>query len=451
MKISETEKNYRLLHYSLFAAAILIHIFMFNNYLSDDIDDAWSHSFIYSYTEKGYEYDSVFRTGEVGGVAFFGKTYARVYSAVFNIFGWTKITAHGISSFFVYASIVLWYFIFRKIGLDKKQLAFLVLLFLIAEPFLSMANKTRSDAFAFFFASLSLYLFMDKRFFFSALTGMIAFETHPMGLSAFIYSFAYFLSTLAYYKDDKKRLIRDLFIFISGIALGALYYIFLHYGAFSSLGSELSDSITDAVKNYLLYYFLYSTGHRHLVDLIVFLSMFVIFVALKMYKTEKLLIFLLAGAILQSIILPRANHNYAVFAYPVFLYMAVLVATRLNKAMVILFLFFLLYTPQHIIRIEHNRQPEPLSSYSAKLQNLITDENLPVFGGGNEWYAFMERDYFHFMSLNDHPEIETCYLIIDDNFREKDIPVPDRFTKRIKVGEIEFNGEKSEILLLTIP
>ena len=121
----------------------------------------------------------------------FGMTQAYVYSFILNITGWTKGNAHLLSTFFMAASALSWYFISRKLGFTPKSALLFSLMILWCDPFFREANLSRPESLTFFIVTLSFLLFIYNKPLLSGLTALIAFENHPMGLFAIVFIAAY--------------------------------------------------------------------------------------------------------------------------------------------------------------------------------------------------------------------------------------------------------------------
>ncbi len=429
--------------------ALLVNILIFNNYRAEDIDDPWSLSFAYNFLHNDYEYDSVYKTTELGGVAYFGKIYSYFYGFVLDKIGWTKLYGHILSAIFTYLSLFLWYKIFQQIGINKKKIAVILLLMLVFEPYLCIANKTRSDALAYFFSTLCFYLFTKEKYLLSGFTGMLGLETHPLGISGYFYCLAFFIWQNKEYLKDKKKLVKSIIYFFIGIILGSLIYILLHYNALLNIGGELKHAVgTAKSKNYLISYFFYSKKNRHLVEFILFISMSIVYFVRKQYREDKFSIIFLIIVIIQSILLPRGNYNYAVFAFPAFILFSVEVIFFNRKIIPFLLLLFILLFPQYIYLYKMNYREKSNSEYVDIIYNKLPDNKLPVFGSANEWFAFYQRDYFYFYTIDERDEIKECYLIVENDFRKLSQKIPMRFNKRLKIEQFIFNGEKIEIYFL---
>ncbi|MBI9099494.1 MAG: hypothetical protein JEY91_13505 [Spirochaetaceae bacterium] len=430
--------------------ALIVNIFIFNNYRVEDIDDPWSLSFAYNYTHNNYEFDRVYKTEKLGGVAYFGKIYSYLYSSILDIAGWTKLNGHIISSLLVYLSLFFWFKNFTRIGIDRNKIFIILLLMLVFEPYVSMGNKTRSDALAYFFSTLCFFFFMRKNYTLAGFVGMLGLETHPMGVTGFFYCLAYFIWQHKSYFSHKKVLIKSIILFALGILGGVALYLSLHYKTVFNIGGELDHftRVSGATSNYLFSFFFESKKHRHLADFAIFLTGLLIYIIKKMYKEDKFPLILLSVLMVESFFLPRGNSNYAVFAYPAFLLLLTTVSFSIKKTNLVLLFVFLLMFPQYAYLYKMNYRKESQVDYINEVSTVIPDDGLPIFGSANEWFAYYDRDFFYFYLIDDKPEVKECYLILEDHFRNHPQSIPARYNHRELISEITHNDELIQIYYL---
>lgn len=430
--------------------AVLTQMFLFNNYRVEDVDDPWSLSFAYNYIHHNYEYDKVYQNEKLGGVAFFGKIYSYIYSFFLDITGWTKLYAHIISTSLVYLSLYFWYLIFKEIGVDKKKIIIILLLMVVLEPYINMGNKTRSDALAYFFSTLCFLLFVKKRFAISGIIGMMGLETHPLGVSGFFYCFAYFLWQYRSFFSDKRSLIKALVLFFAGIAIGAGLYLALHLKNYSTVNSEIGFyTETGLTANYIYSYFFESKLHRHIAEFILFFTALIIYIWKKMYKNDGFTLIFLGVVIFQSLVLPRGNANYGVFAFPAFVLLAVHAASGIKKDQILLLLTFLLLFPQYAYLYKMNYRQESQTEYIEKVRKVLPENDIPIFGSPNEWFAYYDREFYSFKLLDVKPEIDECYVIVEDDFRKLPQHFPDRLEQVNLLEEFYHGDEKIQVYHLS--
>ncbi len=247
---------------------------------------------------------------------------------------------------------------------------------LVFEPYISMGNKTRSDALAYFFSTLCFFFFLRKNYTIAGIFGMLGLETHPMGISGFFYCLAYFIWQHRSYLSDKKTLMKSLVLFFLGITVGIAIYLSLHYKTLLNIGGELNHfSGTGASSNYLFKYFFQSKLQRNLPEFLIFSGITVIYFVKKLYKTEKFSIIFLITLLCQSFLLPRGNANYAVFAFPALLLLLVQVSFYLKKTNLMLILVLLLLLPQYIYLYKMNYREHSHTEYIEEISQMIPDDS----------------------------------------------------------------------------
>lgn len=432
---------------------VLIVFFMFDNYRYEDIDDPWSLSFSYNFLFKGIEYDSVYKAQEVGGVAYFGKLYSYLYGSILSVFGWTKLNAHLISSALSLSALFLWIKSLKSLGFEHKVIVITILLMLVFEPYVSMGSKTRSDALAYFFCMLSFFLFIRERYFLSGIIAMFALETHPLGLTSFVYCLSYFIWRYEDLTNNKKRLCNSIMMVAVGILVGLAIYLSLHYENIMKIGNDIAHFSGGTSKsgssNYLIAYFFESKGYRHIPEALLLLISLSLYFKIKLFRKNRFpLIFLILCAA-QSLILLRGNSNYAVFFFPSLILFITYTFVEAKRASLLLIFCFCLLIPQYIYLYKINYRAEPYTVLVKKLQDVIPhDDGLPIFGSANEWFAFYDRNYYYYYLIGEKPNEPKAYFIEEDNFRKHKWDVPERFDKRTVIDRFIFNDEKYNVLFL---
>jgi hypothetical protein len=129
------------------------------------VDDAWCLSYVYNYAFRGIDMDTLVRPpGHPRSILYFGKSSAFLTTHALNLLGWTKGSAHFVSSVFMFATAGVWYRILRSLKFSFEFAATAVLGMLLFPAFFSSANLTRPDTLALLFASLPLLFFIKERF-----------------------------------------------------------------------------------------------------------------------------------------------------------------------------------------------------------------------------------------------------------------------------------------------
>ena len=230
----ENGRSFRLNGATLLAAAIIVSIIV--SYLRlnliynvEDVDDAWSLSFIYNALVRHLPPDASFGGG-LADLRFFGTTQAYVYAGFLDLFGWTKYNAHLLSALFMVLSALAWYGILTRLRFSRKLSFFFALLVLWCEPFFREAVLSRPESMTFFLVSAGFFFLVRQWYFAAALLGVIAVENHPMGVMFFVYALAWVASVWRPRASlDRRLAARNGLKFTAGLLCGAAYFLALHY------------------------------------------------------------------------------------------------------------------------------------------------------------------------------------------------------------------------------
>lgn len=406
-------------------AIIAIYILLHGIYQPENTDDAWFLSFVYSHILRGIETDIVFGNisgqGGQSGVAAFGKTYSYIYGFILNILGWTKSHAHLISTAFLTLSAFCWFKIIKKIGFGKRFALFFSLALMLIEPFFAAANQARPDIFVFFLVSVSLLLFLERRYFASGLIAMIGIEIHPMGITAFFFFAAMLIAFPNCFEREEEVRAKNITLFCAGILLGFFYYLANHYRCLFQVPNVLLGGVVDSsqVNNFLFEYFFRTKYYRHVPEFAVILFCAGYFIWKKHYKDNVFIATFFVASLALDLFVRRANFHYVIFAYPSFLLLCLWTFRKRLRLVMALILLYLL--PQYAFVLVKNRHWD-FNRYLEKVTNAVPDDDLPIIGGPNDWFAFMDRPFFVTQRLrNPKFYIETFYLVEDNELRSWDI------------------------------
>ncbi len=439
------------------AAVVLLYFALHLKFMREDADDAWTLSFFYNIFVRHISPESTFGSG-LANPHVFGMAQAFIYSTVFGIFGWTKDCAHWISTFFIAASASLWYFALRKLNFSMKSSLLFALLVLWCEPFFREANIARPESLTFFFISLSFVFFLYGNPFFSGLSAMAAFETHPMGLFSILFIAAYILSKLKRNDFQGKRFYTA-GLFGCGIAAGVIYYLALHFNYLGAIGDSIHGAVTGQHHSVLYdYFFIYNPRH-HFIELVFFLACFAVFLIRKKWRENSFALYMVIFALIANFINPRENYHYTLYFYIPFLMaaFACLEDTKWRRAAPAL-LFFMVLTYYASVYY-HNGSFD----FNAKIKDLkasIPSDGRPILGSSDEWFAFMDRDFY--------PSTYTCrinsnaaeiYNIEDNQYKYNDTGEAfaaykaflEKNYKKSRVTSFNVNNERFDIYLLKKP
>ncbi|MBN2627144.1 MAG: hypothetical protein JXA95_10800 [Spirochaetales bacterium] len=401
------------------------YVLMHNHYRVEYIDDPWSLSYAYNLVEKGEVYDTLFGylDGE-GGTALFSRTYAYVYGAFLHIFGWTRGNGYLLSTLLMGGAATVWYFLWREWGFPKEKALDFVLIMLLFDPYFGNAHKMRVDNIGFLIASLSLYLFLKRKYFFSGLLLLIAFENHPMGAIAFFYILAHLFHIRKEMAENPPLYAKGALIFILGCTAGIGYYLALHLPylreGLSEMGSRASG------HSFLNYFFLNRMAWRHLPELgLIFLCLGLFFFK-KEYRVYSVLIPLMIASLVTSFLLHRGNMHYMIYFYPPFLMVIVSVFHDIRWEKLLLAGFLLFQLPQYgyLYYTQRDYDHRAFMNGLTEVLSLTEEDDTLIYGMFNGWYAFLESNYhcygyFGRAGLDSSALPDHFYVIEDDIYFEE--------------------------------
>jgi hypothetical protein len=174
------------------------------------------------------------------GLELFGRIWVTLLLFFYQAGGWQLAAGHALSMLCMLGASAIWYVLGAQIGLTKPQRAVLAALLVIFIPFIHAALSSRPEAFVWFLTSLAVLCFDRKRPILAGILVGVAFETHPTGLVAIAYLFAWawrttwprlpFRSPLA-----TPRLLAQLAL---GLVIGVLVWGALHTDFLLAPGSN---------------------------------------------------------------------------------------------------------------------------------------------------------------------------------------------------------------------
>lgn len=373
--------------------ALLTYLLLHNYYRVDYIDDSWSLSWAYNWWTHGEVYDRVFgyMRGD-GGSSLFSRTYVFIYGAFCSLFGWTRGGAYLLSALLVLLSSLGWFSIWKELGFSEDESMDYLLIMLLFDPYYGVAHKTRFEPLTLLFATLSLLLFLKKRYFFSGLLLLVAFETHPMGISALFYILAYLFVIRKDMAADPSFYTRGAIRFIMGCLLGIGYYLLLHLPYLDQLGDLGGRQTGHAAVSY---FFTNRMAWRHWPELLLVSGSLIVFFFKGKGFERPILPAMMIGSLAVSLLLHRGNVHYMVYLYPPFL-MAIVSLFEDVKLGPLLLIGFLLYQiPQYGYLYYSQREYDHKTHMADLKKALPADEygDLFIYGTFNGWFALMDRDY----------------------------------------------------------
>ena len=369
----------------------LFPIFGFSQYMPEHIDDAWTLSWAHNWWSEGEIYDPVFGylDGD-GGTSLFSRSYVYVYGAILQFFDWTRGGAFLLSTIFLIGSAFLWKSIIKKLGYPSLVSWLFLLVLLSLETYFAAAHKTRVEALTFFLSSLAFWCFVKEHYFFSGFIAILAGETHPYGAVSFMYILGYCVLLVPRLWPQPKLLIKNVVVFLSGMALGIGYYLLLH-GVYLSQAESLDGRIGGNVIWAYLFGFRFSW--RHLPEALIWMVALGSFLAAQRWKTDRFLLPFLVLTILFSVIFPRGNFHYMIYLYPPLILLILTEAKhrKLTNWLVLGLLLFLL--PQYIW-LHLDQRGYDHEAYVQSLREAVSQEQEIIYGHPNSWFAFYDREFY---------------------------------------------------------
>ncbi len=399
---------------------ILAYAFVHVNYNIYYVDDAWVLSNVWNISRLGVACDLVFiDAGTAGHVQYFGITYAMVVGQLLDWLGWTKSNAFLISSFFVWMTVGVWYFILRQLPFSKKVRQLTVLFMPLFPPFFFAAHCARPEAFVGFVLSLQLLLFIRKRYFWAALLTGFAFEAHIMGLVGLFFLLAYAI----YHKEELIAKSGGFWRIFLPFSLGGLtalgYYFWLHGAHFSwvdlaTLIGEKRDMGTP-LNNYILSYFINYDWYSRIWEFVLFLVALGLYFRKGLSKRNRFLTILVIVVLVSTLITRRENRNYMVHIFPAFILLYFYTFEQLGQLRKFVGVLTLCMSLYYGLHFYYN------SSYNfekiiAEIREAIGDTTLPVVGVPDFWFAAMEQPFvpIHRLKEANFQSLDQLFLIQSD-------------------------------------
>lgn len=441
--------------YILFSLYILLALYLYlylsqGHYRWNSTDNVWGLAWVYTYINKGVIYNPVFDRG-LNSPDVFGILRCYLYGGFLNIFGWTKGNSFLLSTIIFGMSVFVWSRILKKMDFSKKVRLSFAAIMVVIEPFFSMAHLARPDSLIFFLMSISFLLFINGNYLLSGFLGLMAFETHPMGLTVFFYSLAYVLGNREKF-SDKKYLIKSLVFFMSGILFGCLYYYLLHGFPLDILigkvqeGKNMGKDGAESIKNYLFEFYFKTDYKRHVPELLIFLLFMGINIKKKIYKENLFVLLLPIFIFLSSLIFRLANHSYGFYFYPGYILLIVYTASVLKWEKYVLIFFLCLLIPQYAFVGMKNRHFD-FDSYVKFLDETVIQKDVVIYGHYDDWFAFYNREFYSFKNENITFSEDNFYYIKDESLATVKELFPDADVQFL--DRIEGVGSQTSVYYIT--
>ncbi len=415
-----------LLKYLLALAPILLtYLLLHTKYYIYYVDDAWFVSENYYFFQTGRIEDFLFRAVDAPDrVLLFGKTYFYVYGAFLDLFGWTKGNAIILSSVFMWLSAGVWWSISRLLGYSRTLSNTIGLSVLILPAFFNAASLTRPDAFVFFLASATFWLFLKRQYFLSGLFLLVSVESHLMGVTGAFFIFAYVLATWRKFFDEGWKLLLHVLLLVLGAIAGACYFYWLHPDfTFDRLFTILSikKEMNEFKYGFIVKYFTQYYWFRHVWEIPVLFFALYLFVKNRLWKQNAFIPVFFVVMILASLVTSRPNANYMVFIYLGFVFIAAYAFEQtqwLGKMTKVISIVLLVLYGGHFIA-NHSYD---FKRINAETRASLPQDGLPIIGMPDNWFAAMDRPFYPiYHSVRYIPDlgIKEFYLIRNDYISHK--------------------------------
>ncbi len=429
----------------------VVYYFLHLNYRFNNIDDAWTFAWAYQWWVHGIMEDIVFLGGTEVDLSNFAMLYRVLYGLIGSTFGWTKSSAHLTSTGLVVGASILWAVALKNLGFKTGFCLVFGLLFLLVEPIFGAANQARVDALAIFWIAAAVWMASRRSGPGVGFFTVLAFESHPAGA---VHAGGFGLAILGYYifkrfqgRERLTALIKASLGVIVGTVAGGLLYFALYHNTLGHLAHTFARARRMEgfrLQNYFYSYFFLSHYRLHIPELLLLLFIGVYGYRTGFFRRARLETVLLGIAVLASVIISRANFNYAAFAYPVILLLFLSFGAYFKKLGLMAIGLAIFFTLQYswIYWLQGNYDfPEQ----TRRLRMAVDDDGLPIFGTANDWFAFYDREFRHYsVPRRGLPDIGRGFYLV----RNSADPHPlGRFVRRllrhytlIRIDRFEING-----------
>jgi hypothetical protein len=328
---------------------------LFLNYrVNTNVDIPWSLSFSYNYCVKGIETDATFGVqfpvGQGGTVAF-GKLAAMVQCAALAPFNWSLAAANVLSVAGVVLSMAVIFAFLLGEGFSRFGAVTCCLALAATEPFVAMANQTRSEYLTFLLAVCGLLLVARRHLVLAGLISVLAIEVQPIGIVAPIYLIAYELTRMLQIRRFRLELDRIVQMVLGGL-LGLAVYFILHPHILALLAAVSSNPAEwNNGKGHFLYgYFFEARLYRHLLELAVFATCLLVHVWRRDYMQWPFPIIASLATLFIGFFLPHGNSYYTPFWYfPSFLLVFLTISVAWRAIIAVPVLVLVLFVPQYAV------------------------------------------------------------------------------------------------------
>jgi hypothetical protein len=399
---------------------VAVYATLFRNYrVNTNIDIPWSLSFSYNYCAKSIETDATFGVqfpvGQGGTVAF-GKLAAMVQCAALGPFNWSLVAANVLSvAGVVLCMAVICAFLVGE-GFSRFSAVTCCLALAATEPFVAMANQTRSEYLTLLLAVCGLLLIARRHLLLAGLISVLAIEVQPIGIMAPIYLIAYELTRMIQMRRFRLEFDRIAKMALGGL-LGFAVYFILHPHILALLAAVSSNGAkwNNGAGHFLYGYFFDSRLYRHLPELAVFAACLLVHVWRRDYIQWPFPIIASLATLFIGFFLPHGNVYYTPFWYfPSFLLVFLTISVGW-PAVAVPVLVLVLFVPQYAVAYiwghKYARQGELQVARTAIASRGTDLSQAHIFGDFIFWPVFKDLSFEWSSTGNFKQPRGTSYLI----------------------------------------
>lgn len=190
---------------------------------------------------------------------------------------------------------------------------------------------------------------------------------------------------------------------MAGTVVGVLAYLLLHGAHLDAYGRTITENL--GVGNFLWAYYFETTYLRHLPELGLLIGAALVAWRVRGPSQSVEVLALGGAAILSTMLFPRGNFHYAVLVMPALLLFLVSQAERVRALSPLLLVHFVLLAPQYAFVGFLNRKFD-MVDYLGAVEGLVPDDDLPVLGRPNAWFAYQDRQFISFGYQGDFQNLD---------------------------------------------
>lgn len=372
---------------------ILLHIMIFGVYRMEAVDEPWVISWTYNLFEKGAFVETNFGDSWTGGEQAFSKLWAYSYGFFLNNFGWTRDNAHLVSILFIFGSILLWFFILKKlqekINLSDESIWGFLLCMAILEPWFGCAHLARMEAFCFFFVSAAFLAFLNGGYIAAGLLTSIAIESHPFSVIAF----AYMASAIIAFRPGKRETLKSIASYALGGILGAAMYFSLHGWDIGTLMQVISKGQDHGLTGEIFYQYFYERAyHRHMPEFGLLVGCVLLYLKEKLYAKDSFIWIFPILCWVWSLLIGRHDYIYIIYLFPSILLLMVYTLQRRKKVLLLTAGIYLVMVPQYLF-LWYTQRNFDLDTYIDQVSQAVPNTAELIVGSANNWFAFKDRNF----------------------------------------------------------